>query len=77
MLEEHRPVPLWQHIMVGDRLHDLFIDDERRVVTQSQLATSGTRVEELRRIIGDLNDKQRLLLSLDLQSAPTAEAPGP
>jgi len=31
----------------------------------------------LRRIIGDLNDKQRLLLALDLQPAPAAEAPSP
>ena len=26
VVEEHRPVPLWQHVMVGDRLHDLFVD---------------------------------------------------
>jgi ATP-dependent RNA helicase HelY len=30
VVEEHRPVPLWQHVMVGTRLHDLFIGDERR-----------------------------------------------
>jgi ATP-dependent RNA helicase HelY len=27
VLEEHRPVPLWQHVLVGTRLYDLFIDD--------------------------------------------------
>jgi len=27
IVEEHRPVPLWQHVMVGDRLYDLFVDD--------------------------------------------------
>ena len=26
VVEEHRPVPLWQHVMVGDQLHDLFVD---------------------------------------------------
>src|SRR4051812_3792181 len=26
VVEEHRPVPLWQHVMVGDRLLDLFVD---------------------------------------------------
>ncbi|MDX6229692.1 MAG: ATP-dependent helicase HelY, partial [Frankiales bacterium] len=26
VVEEHRPVPLWQHVLVGDRLHDLFVD---------------------------------------------------
>jgi ATP-dependent RNA helicase HelY len=31
VLEEHRPVPLWQHVMVGSRLLDLFLEerDER------------------------------------------------
>ena len=24
VVDEHRPVPLWQHVMVGKRLHDLF-----------------------------------------------------
>ncbi len=30
IVEEHRPVPLWQHMMVGDQLFDLFVevDDE-------------------------------------------------
>jgi len=27
VVEEHRPVPLWQHVMVGTRLYDLFIGD--------------------------------------------------
>jgi ATP-dependent RNA helicase HelY len=26
VVEEHRPVPLWQHVMVGTRLYDLFTD---------------------------------------------------
>ncbi|HEY5184502.1 MAG TPA: DEAD/DEAH box helicase [Actinomycetes bacterium] len=32
VVEEHRPVPLWQHVMVGNRLYDLFVDDEQRLV---------------------------------------------
>ncbi len=28
IVEEHRPVPLWQHMMVGDTLFDLFVQDE-------------------------------------------------
>ena len=31
IVDEHRPVPLWQHVLVGNRLYDLFVD-----------ATSGT-----------------------------------
>ena len=32
ILEEHRPVPLWQHVMAGPRLLDLFVDDAQQVV---------------------------------------------
>ncbi len=32
VVEEHRPVPLWQHVLLGPRLHDLFIDDAQTVV---------------------------------------------
>jgi ATP-dependent RNA helicase HelY len=28
VVEEHRPVPLWQHVLVDHRLYDLFVDDE-------------------------------------------------
>jgi ATP-dependent RNA helicase HelY len=28
VVEEHRPVPLWQHVMVGSRLMDLWVEDE-------------------------------------------------
>ena len=28
IVSEHRPVPLWQHLMVGNRVIDLFVPDE-------------------------------------------------
>lgn len=28
IVEEHRPVPLWQHVMAGHHLYDLFVDDD-------------------------------------------------
>jgi ATP-dependent RNA helicase HelY len=28
VVEEHRPVPLWQHVLVGNRLYDLFVTAE-------------------------------------------------
>jgi ATP-dependent RNA helicase HelY len=31
VVEEHRPVPLWQHVMVGTRLYSLFEDEEGEV----------------------------------------------
>ncbi|MGZ4582734.1 MAG: DEAD/DEAH box helicase, partial [Nocardioidaceae bacterium] len=27
IVEEHRPVPLWQHVLAGNRLYDLFVDE--------------------------------------------------
>ncbi|MFM9134625.1 MAG: DEAD/DEAH box helicase [bacterium] len=32
VVDEHRPVPLWQQVMMGDRLLDLFVDDEHSTV---------------------------------------------
>jgi ATP-dependent RNA helicase HelY len=32
IVEEVRPVPLWQHVMAGKRLYDLFIDDSQHEV---------------------------------------------
>ncbi|HEY9522097.1 MAG TPA: DEAD/DEAH box helicase, partial [Thermopolyspora sp.] len=29
IVDEHRPVPLWQHMLVGNRLYDLFVDSDR------------------------------------------------
>jgi len=32
IVEEHRPVPLWQSVLVGRRLYDLFTDDDQHEV---------------------------------------------
>jgi ATP-dependent RNA helicase HelY len=32
IVEEHRPVPLWQHVLAGGRLYDLFVDDQQTKV---------------------------------------------
>ena len=32
IVDEHRPVPLWQHMLAGRRLYDLFTDDDQREV---------------------------------------------
>jgi ATP-dependent RNA helicase HelY len=32
IVSEHRPVPLWQHMLAGRRLYDLFTDDRHREV---------------------------------------------
>ena len=60
IVDEKRPVPLWQHMMVGRRMHDLFVsvgetDDEdtggepgrKRTRKRDRRASSGTAVEVL------------------------------
>src|SRR5579862_2903032 len=32
IVDEHRPVPLWQHVLAGHRLYDLFTDDDQHEV---------------------------------------------
>ena len=32
IVDEHRPVPLWQHMLAGRRLYDLFTDDDQHEV---------------------------------------------
>jgi ATP-dependent RNA helicase HelY len=32
VVDEHRPVPLWQHMLAGRRLYDLFTDDDHHQV---------------------------------------------
>src|SRR3954467_2408397 len=45
IVEEHRPVPLWQSVLVGRRLHDLFVDDAQHDVnpTPTRLASDEAR----------------------------------
>ncbi|GAB2673232.1 DEAD/DEAH box helicase [Thalassiella azotivora] len=48
VVSEHRPVPLWQHVMVGNQLVDLFVDDGGRAVEGTEgtapAPTTGLRV---------------------------------
>src|SRR5207248_7259271 len=37
IVEEHRPVPLWQSVLVGRRLYDLFVDDDQHEVNTELL----------------------------------------
>src|SRR6476619_971492 len=49
IVEEHRPVPLWQHMMVGPTMFDLFVDET---------ATPGERVESTK-VNSELLDRIR------------------
>jgi ATP-dependent RNA helicase HelY len=37
IVEEHRPVPLWQHVMAGNRLYDLFVGDQQKARVNPEL----------------------------------------
>jgi ATP-dependent RNA helicase HelY len=47
IVDEHRPVPLWQHMLVGTRLYDLFVDDDHTKVNPELRRIA---LEEIRRI---------------------------
>lgn len=51
IVDEHRPVPLFQHMLVGARLYDLFVDTGKGKDRQARLNPQLTRmaVEEVRR----------------------------
>ncbi|WP_433225380.1 DEAD/DEAH box helicase [Actinomadura formosensis] len=51
IVDEHRPVPLFQHMLVGTRLYDLFVDTGKGKDRQARLNPQLTRmaVEEVRR----------------------------
>ena len=51
VVDEHRPVPLWQHMMVGSRMFDLFADNttDGRLTVDPQLVR---RVHEVERRSG-------------------------
>ncbi|HEY8480865.1 MAG TPA: DEAD/DEAH box helicase [Spirillospora sp.] len=51
IVDEHRPVPLFQHMLVGTRLYDLFVDTGKGGDRQTRLNPQLTRlaVEEVRR----------------------------
>jgi ATP-dependent RNA helicase HelY len=47
IVDERRPVPLWQHVLVGNRLYDLFTDDDHTRVSPEllRLAQRDTWIE--------------------------------
>ncbi|WP_433697408.1 DEAD/DEAH box helicase [Nocardiopsis sp. CA-288880] len=43
IVDEKRPVPLWQHVMVGNRVHDLFVDMEEDTGQEEEPDSGGHR----------------------------------
>ncbi len=54
VVEEHRPVPLWQHVLSGPRLYDLFVDGTDPVTSPSAALERSVNPELLR-----LRDRER------------------
>lgn len=48
IVEERRPVPLYQHVMVGKRLLDLFVDDDRVNPELERIARQDWQLSRLR-----------------------------
>jgi ATP-dependent RNA helicase HelY len=71
VVSEMRPVPLWQHIMVGDRLFDLFTDDEQNRVNAEliRMARDAERIARIqggrRRLAGHTSSRPEVISSLE------------
>ncbi len=66
IVDEHRPVPLWQHMLAGNRLYDLFVDAE-------EMASGHPKVNpELRRFA--LDDLRRTKVNRGRRSGRRREA---
>src|SRR4051795_9401586 len=54
VVSEHRPVPLWQHVLVGQRMYDLFAEDTPITAADGRLVPGPARVNpELMRLSRD------------------------
>ena len=52
IVDEHRPVPLWQHVLAGNRLYDLFTDDEHTRVNPELLQRGRGGIEHVPQHLG-------------------------
>jgi ATP-dependent RNA helicase HelY len=71
VVSEMRPVPLWQHIMVSDRLFDLFTDDEQSRVNAEliRMARDAERIARIqggrRRLAGHTSSRPEVIAALE------------
>jgi ATP-dependent RNA helicase HelY len=59
IVEEHRPIPLWQHMMVGPRLYDLFVGGGSKELKLNPELARATGEEERRARATDRNHAGR------------------
>jgi ATP-dependent RNA helicase HelY len=48
IVDEIRPVPLWQHVMAGSRLYDLFVDDDQHEVNPELVRLARDELQRVR-----------------------------
>lgn len=58
VVSEHRPVPLWQHVLVGRELFDLFVDDGASI-TQKARDSRERITNEMAKVDPDLLERVR------------------
>ena len=71
IVSEHRPVPLWQQVMVGRQLYDLFADDQHRTVNP-ELQRFARDEERLRRL---RDHRPKAWANVGVKSAQRTEPP--
>jgi len=59
IVEEHRPVPLWQHVVAGHRMYDLFVDDEQTIVNPELTRIARDEVQRAKLGKGRGGNRQR------------------
>jgi ATP-dependent RNA helicase HelY len=57
IVEEHRPVPLWQHVMASNQLYDLFVDADQSDVNPELVSLSRMSLKNAR-LRGNRNDRK-------------------
>ena len=72
IVEEHRPVPLWQSVLVGRRLYDLFVDDDNSDVNAEllRLASDETRFARIHEDRRPQRGHRRPRSRIDVPSRP-------
>jgi ATP-dependent RNA helicase HelY len=72
IVEEHRPVPLWQSVLVGRRLYDLFVDEEQHDVNVEllRIASDEARFARIREDRRPARGNRRPPSRIDVPSRP-------
>ncbi|MBX6370847.1 MAG: DEAD/DEAH box helicase [Acidothermus sp.] len=71
VVDEHRPVPLWQHMMIGPRLYDLFIEKDGETQLNPELARAAAQATRHRQLTETRRGRRPPRRRRDTPSRPT------